>query len=552
MRRLLIASLLLSILAVLITRPGIVLTSSRLGPTEDDRRSPFVLELPEAGGQPITASEAVVPSIELTRITLRVLKPYSDAVDYGKIHTSINGEAADVIFDRNSDTRGYVLRGDLSRWPRFKLKPGKNVIEVSAVDRSRTSYYASYVLLAGGAGASGDATVESVPVAVGDDRQPPEIRLTQPKGAVRLMSEAGRVTVAGIAFDDSGAVASVNVNGQAARLIPAAGGRGLSMKPGKVETGTKPEVMKGAVSFEMSVALGASTMSLIVEATDRAGNLSRLTLPVRRREAAVSSNFKGRKFALVVGISHYKYHEGGLGDLAYADVDARSLRDFLQSREGGGFSPEDIVYLENEQATIEAVRGALAGFLPKAGPGDLILIFIAGHGGPDPYAPKDLYFMLHDTKLADMQRTALPMSELQETLKHRVRAERLVVFIDTCHSAGLSGERLVTTRGVENNLINLYAARLYTESGRAVLTSSDVNEVSQESTRWGGGHGVFSWALLEGLRGAADANGDHFVTAGELFDFVHDRVLVETQGTQTPRALPGLNKDLALAVARSK
>jgi uncharacterized caspase-like protein len=139
------------------------------------------------------------------------------------------------------------------------------------------------------------------------------------------------------------------------------------------------------------------------------------------------------------------------------------------------------------------------------------------------------------------------MKELQDLLDQSVRAERVVVFVDTCHSAGLSGGTLTATRGVENNLINLYAARLYTEAGRAVLTSSDVSELSQESARWGGGHGVFTWALLEGLRGEADANSDQLVTAGELFTFVRDRVRLETAFRQNPRALTGLNTDLALA-----
>jgi len=268
---------------------------------------------------------------------------------------------------------------------------------------------------------------------------------------------------------------------------------------------------------------------------------------VRRREAAVSAAFKGRKFALVVGVSRYKYKAGGLRDLAYADADARAVRDFLRKPEGGGFAPGDVLLLENEQATLESLRGALNTFLPKAGAGDLIFIFLAGHGGPDPYAPQNLYFVLHDTKLADMPSTALPMSELQEALDHKARAERLVVFVDTCHSAGLSGEAPVTTRGVENNLINLYASRLFTETGRAVLTSSDVNEVSRESPLWGGGHGIFTWALLEGLRGEADANDDRFVTAGELFGYVRNRVRVETGFRQNPRALPGLNTDLSLA-----
>jgi Caspase domain len=557
MRKLLIASLLLCVALAPLPRTRSGLASSPAGAPflDEDRRSPFVLELPEAGGQPITAPEASIPTHELTRITLRVLKPYADGINYSRIHTKINGESADTIFNYGSDLRGYVIRGDLAVWPRFKLRPGKNVVEISATDRGGKSYYASYVLLAGRAGGGGvaaGASLESVPLEAGPDRQPPEVRLAEPKGSVRVGAGTGRVRVVGVAFDNSGMVASVSVNGQPARLTPAAGARGLSINLGGLDSGLTPEAAKGAVAFEQAVAVGPSTPAIVVEAKDGAGNLTRLTIPVRRREAAVSPAFRGRKFALIVGVSRYKYHDGGIGDLAYADSDARALRDFLQSPEGGGFSPSDILFLENEQATVEALRGALTEFLPRAGPGDLLLLFIAGHGAPDPYAPQQLYFILHDTKLADMPHTALPMDELKKVLDQRVRAERLVVFVDTCHSAGLSGEKLVAARGIENNLINLYASRLYTEAGRAVITSSDVNEVSQESTRWGGGHGVFTWALLEGLGGDADANGDHYVTAGELFDYVRDRVRVETSFRQNPRALPGLNADLALSFVRGK
>ncbi len=125
------------------------------------------------------------------------------------------------------------------------------------------------------------------------------------------------------------------------------------------------------------------------------------------------------------------------------------------------------------------------------------------------------------------------------------------MFIDACHSAGVAGPRLVTGRQLElleNNVFNLYASRLYRETGRAVLTSSDVNEISEEGANWGGGHGVFTWALLEGLRGAADRNHDHIVTAGELFAYVSNRVRQETNSRQNPRALPGMNKDFPLAL----
>ncbi len=554
MRNLLVALFLSSSGLALLAPPG-TLTAAPAALDEAARRKPFALELPEVGAQAITAPEVVIPHANLNRVRLRVYKPFADSIRYGKIFTKINGESANTIFNFNAGSDGYIINGNLESKPRFRLRPGKNVVEIVARADDGREFYASYVLLTSDrktddAGLASDATVESVPVADGADRQPPTVYLTQPTGAVRLAGSAGAVKVVGVVVDNSGAVGAVSVNGAAAKLSPAAGARGLTVAAADLGEGASPDAVKNAMEFEQTVSVAAGAAVLVVEARDKAGNLTRLTIPVRRREAAVSSAFKGRKFALVVGVSKYRFHDGGLNDLAYADVDARAVRDYLRQVEGGGFAPADIVFLENEQATLEAVRAAVNGFLPKAGAGDLIFLFIAGHGAPDPYAPQNLYFLMHDTKLADMPGTALPMTELQEALDHRVRAERLVVFVDTCHSAGLSGEKLVTTRGVENNLINLYASKLFTEEGRAVMTSSDVNEVAREGPRWGGGHGLFTWALLEGLRGGADLNSDRFVTAGELFGYVRNRVRVETAFRQNPRVLPGLNADLALSFVR--
>jgi hypothetical protein len=530
---------------------------------ESERRKPFTLELPDISSGPITAPETAIPSPELHSLRLRVANPYAEAINYGKIFTKINGESAGTIQNIRASTAGHIITLDLDSKPRFRLLPGKNVVEISATDREGRAYYASYVLIAGrrpvGESAAASATIEALPVAAGADRQPPTILLQQPTGALRLTGDAGTFKVAGLVSDDSGAVASVTINGQAATLTPApANTRGLMVELSQQQTNApaaqaSPTAQLNAAAAAASFAFAgtanvtAQMTALVVEAKDKAGNAARLSLPVRRREAAVSAQFKGRKFALIVGVSRYKYHEGGLGDLGFPDADARSVRDFLVSPQGGKFAPTDITFLENEQATVEGVRAALNRFLPRAGAGDLIFIFLAGHGAPDPYAPQNLYFLLHDTKVADMPNTALPMTELQEVLDHQVRAERVVTFVDTCHSAGLSGAKIVTRGGLENNLINLYASRLFTETGRAVLTSSDVNELSQESVRWGGGHGIFSWALLEGLRGEADGNSDHFITAGELFNYVRDRVRVETYFRQNPRALPGLNTDLTLA-----
>jgi hypothetical protein len=283
-----------------------------------------------------------------------------------------------------------------------------------------------------------------------------------------------------------------------------------------------------------------------------AGRQSSSTRPATKTPP-VKVNFSGRKFAVIIGVSQYQFNDAGLNNLRYADADARAVRDFLLKPEGGSFKPSDIVYMENSGATTDIVRDSLMRLLRRAAPGDLVFVYIASHGSPDPFDPRKLYFLMNDTKVADMPKTGFGMFELQEVLDHVVRAERVVVFIDACHSAGVAGPRIVTGRQlerVENNVFNLYASRLYRESGRAVLTSSDVSEVSEEGPSWGGGHGVFTWALLEGLRGAADANGDRVVTAGEAFSYVSRVVRKETDYRQNPRALSGMNEDFPLAVTK--
>ena len=116
----------------------------------------------------------------------------------------------------------------------------------------------------------------------------------------------------------------------------------------------------------------------------------------------------------------------------------------------------------------------------------------------------------------------------------------MVILIDACHSGGVdaapaSGARQL--RRNENNSFNVYAEKLFSGEGHALLTSSDVNEISQEGKKWGGGHGVFTWAILKGTNGVADINRDRVVTTGELFDFVSDKVRQQTNGRQSPRAL---------------
>ncbi len=245
----------------------------------------------------------------------------------------------------------------------------------------------------------------------------------------------------------------------------------------------------------------------------------------------------GQKYAVVVGVARYKNSGAGLVNLRYADSDATSFRNFLISPQGGSFPKENILTMLNEDATSESLRSALFTFLSKPRPDDLVVIYLAGHGSPDPNDSRNLYFLTYDTDPEDMGGTAFPMFQFRDVFERVLKARRVVTFVDSCHSFGVSGDKNLP--GPHNNLINQYIQRFASSGERAVLTASNTSELSYEDTKWGGGHGVFTYFLLQGLNNAADANHDGAVTVAELSTYLKDRVPGATEGRQNPQAIMG-------------
>jgi uncharacterized caspase-like protein len=98
------------------------------------------------------------------------------------------------------------------------------------------------------------------------------------------------------------------------------------------------------------------------------------------------------------------------------------------------------------------------------------------------------------------------------------------------------------------NLFSKYLQALGREEGRLVLTASRVYEPSQERPDWGGGHGIFTYSVLRGLKGEADVDHDGVVTAGELLDYLRFVVPRETRGEQHPEVQEaGFNRSFPLA-----
>lgn len=500
----------------------------------------FELELPDFQIPPSSQRELTVPSSNVGQVFVHILKPAAENIDYNAIATHVNGQSSAIISEVVNGLRGKVVKINLKLRPGFEFVNGRNTVEVWAQNRRGRMYYSSFVVKTATENWNQDFTYHVQPAPGATQQVPPQVVLLEPERAIEFQPRLNSMTVRinGIAASDNG-ITRVSVDGKNVQLKPGTLTRQL----------TRITNSQRSVDFATTTRVSVNTTRIVVEAEDRSGSRTQVVVPIVTPQTGAVTPVRN-KYALIIGISRYRNNGKGIQNLEYADVDARTLYDFLQQPSAGGFARENMLLLSNEEATLVGIRNALTTFVARASENDLLLIFFAGHGASDPFAPQNLYVIAHDTSVDAMAQTALSMPDLRRYVEQNVKSRRMILLLDACHSAGLSTE---VTRNLANNLTNLYLENLlYREQGRAIITSSDVNETSRESQKWGKGHGVFTYYLLEGLRGNADTNLDHVVSVGEVFRYVRQKVRLDTEFKQNPRMLLGNNENLALAVAKPR
>ena len=246
---------------------------------------------------------------------------------------------------------------------------------------------------------------------------------------------------------------------------------------------------------------------------------------------------QGQKWAVVIGISNYS--DTQIPSLRYAASDAQSLYDWLLSKKGGKYAPARVKLLLDNQATGKSIKNALFTWLGQALAEDTVIVFFAGHGSPQsPDYPNNLFLLPFDVNYDDVATTGFPMWDIETALKRFIKAKKVVVIADACHSGGVGQSFDIARRGDRSVKINPISSGLQNLSkigdGVAVISASDDKQFSQESQSWGGGHGVFTYFLLKGLNGDADYNRDGQVTLGELIPYLSEQVRRETRNAQSP------------------
>jgi WD40 repeat protein len=228
-------------------------------------------------------------------------------------------------------------------------------------------------------------------------------------------------------------------------------------------------------------------------------------------------NQKGKLFIVAVGIDNYP-KLGSRYSLRYAGADARLMLDTL-TQKAGPLHTEVVSKLlvsdGDTRPTKANIEDALAIFR-DARPEDTVILFLASHGVND--GPN--YLMIpEDAERNDggqwRPSSVVKWTDLQQALQDAQGSR--IMFVDTCHSSGAYSPRLVKD-AADANIV--------------VFSATDKETEAQETSKLG--HGVFTYAVSQGINGGADFGKTGRVNMWALAEYVSDEVKRLTDDEQEP------------------
>jgi hypothetical protein len=303
---------------------------------------------------------------------------------------------------------------------------------------------------------------------------------------------------------------------------------GVPVISGSEQGLTQKELATG--EFERSVSVSPTSPQTLLRAESDAGtSLGLAELNIDSPEHTAPP--KGTLFLVAAGAGDFA--DPHISRLRFASKDADDFANEISK--AGQSSYRAIRLLElTDSTTRHATRSAMAdiaGFIAQAGANDTVLVFLASHGLSSPQG--DYYFVPKDARRSDIDAvihgavTDVPSlvswRELFAALQHS--AGHRILIVDTCSSAAIAGT------------FDAHAlAKHSLSSSFALLAASRGDEESQEWDK--GGHGLFTYALLEAIRTGYDPNMDGVLSLKEAFDYAFDKVQDlhnRAVGSQTPQ-----------------
>lgn len=337
------------------------------------------------------------------------------------------------------------------------------------------------------------------------DKEGPTIILFEPavRRGLKIVHRYQNLTVRGIATDMSG-IAWVRIN--------------------QLETS-----LDGHGNFLKDIPIQAGLNTILLEAADHLGNLSKMSmtiegkafiLPVTDKVEVIAGagNFYEKSHAVIIGINQYEHWPV----LECAVNDAGSVKKRFEMT---GF--DEITMVLDHEATQRRILTELFHTLPKkVGRNDRVLFYFAGHGQTEdlPDGGKRGFIIPVDTDRLNYSASAISMEQVR-SLSSRIPAKHILFVMDSCYSGlGLSRSFGLSPK------TGGYLAKIASMRAVQVVTAGGKGELVQEKA----GHGLFTSYFLRGINGEADINKDSVVTGTELGAYLRPTVSDASQQAQTP------------------
>ncbi len=369
---------------------------------------------------------------------------------------------------------------------------------------------------------------------------PPEVFINSPIKDSKTYNETADLHGSVMTFGPGNAAErlSITLNGRPLTVIPVT--EEIRLDPNQI---TKRVVEANKVVFDGLLILKPGGNAIGIACADRNGQTNEQRISITKMAKL------GNIYAVVVGISKFGNSDY---NLQYAASDAGKFSAFLKSESGGRLPEDRMKLLTDFSGTRANVIGTLTDLLGKATKEDTVVIYLATHGVTD--ADGSLYYLCYDTDIGNLRGTGFSDKDLTDILSRNIHAGKTIIYLDACHS-GLSGlSDRYARRGIHvhevNEKINSLAAALSRVREGGVVTFSASSSVgsSLEGPKWQGG--VFTYTLINGLNGEANANNDEWVSVNELDGYLVRKVMSLTEGKQRPKVNGTLMGDTPLSKVR--
>jgi hypothetical protein len=221
------------------------------------------------------------------------------------------------------------------------------------------------------------------------------------------------------------------------------------------------------------------------------------------------SRFQVVQHGLIVGISGYSSPVPALPAVAN---DVREMAKLLTSK-NGAFQEESVTTLADKAATRNAVLASLNDVFSKTSADETVFVYLAGHGT---VSSSSFFFLPHDVDVQDIENSCIPLTTIK-SLFDGCKSRRVFLWMDFCHSGG------ILARGSQGDAISTLRRTLQVVQGQGkiIVAACTSSQSAFESPALG--HGLFTHALLRGIKGEAkSAHGE--VTAASLYDFIDHQV----------------------------